>query len=100
MLTNPHHTTDVLKLLRQVLLLGVIVSCPRSFGIPMSSLSLQKGSKEDAHVVTMLWKEINAGIFFSFFKLLVCPKTSLHLRCLGKRERKLRDRFPASNYFT
>lgn len=86
MLTNPHHTTDVLKLFRQVVLLSVIVSCPRSFGIPMSSLSPPKGSKEDACVVTMLWKEINTGIFIIFSNSWIAPKHHCTLDVWGRGE--------------
>lgn len=98
--TNPHHTTDVLKRLGQVALLSKTVSCPRSFGIPTSSLSPHRGSKEEACVMAVLRKELNTGIFILFFKLLDCPRTPLPFRYLGERGRKLRDRFPASNYFT
>lgn len=97
MIANPHHTTDVLKLFRRVVLLSVIVSCPRSFGIPISSLSPHKGSKKNACVVTVLWKEINAGIFILFSNSWIAPKHHCTLDVWG---RKLRDRFPASNYFT
>lgn len=99
MLTNPHHTTDVLKLFRRVVLLGVIVPCPRSFGIPMSSLSPARGAKRSSCSDCAVEGD-KPRDFHSFFTLLDCPKTSLRLGYLGKRGRKLRDKIPASNYFT
>lgn len=83
------------------MLLSMTVSYPRRFGIPMSSPSPRKGSEEEARVMTVLQKMLKTGIFILFFfKLLDCPRTSLPLGCLGERGRKLRDRSPASNYFT
>lgn len=65
-LANPHHTTDVLKKLGQVVLLSTTVTSSRSFGIPMSSLSLHRGSEEEGCVMTVLWKELDTGIFILF----------------------------------
>lgn len=65
-LTNPHHTTDVLKKLGQVVLLSTTVTFSRSFGIPVSSLSPHRGSEEGDCVMAVLWKELNTGIFILF----------------------------------
>lgn len=85
----------VLKRFGQVVLLSM--TCPRRYGIPMSSPSPCRRSQEKACVMTTLWKELRTGIIIIIFlKLLGCARASLPLIYLGKRGRKVRDWFPAS----